>query len=362
MKILFLSNTPGRSYSGPTYSIPAQVKAQSRYDDVIWFNCKVSEQTAWKAYPFYHDITEVSDKHLKSIFTRFGKPDLIIVEQFYNHLRGKYLNEICKSGVPYLIIPRGEFTKQGQKRSRLKKKAANLIIGKKITKRAKTVWYLTQQEKTDSGKSWNANTLVIPNGIDIPSKSVSYGQNEIIRVLNIGRLEPYQKGLDKLIEAVYALRDSLRGKCRFDLYGADVDGAAGALRESIEKKGISDLIEVHGSVYGAEKESVLLSSDVFIMPSRFEGHPMALIEAMSYGLPCLVSSGSNMKQEVEEAKAGWTFDSDMIELINAIENCIKERYNYKEYGENAVKLSSKYNWTEIAKRTHDLLSKLTMEG
>lgn len=362
MKIIFLSNTHGKPYSGPSYSIPAQVKAQSEFDEVIWFNSVVSEKTKWKENPYYHDIKEIPDKSLKSIFSHFGKPDLIIIEQFYNHLKDRYLYDIYRSKIPYLIIPRGEYTWQGQKRGCLKKKAANLLIGKPMSRKAKAIWYLTEQEKKDSGKSWNDKSILIPNGINMPMKTVSYGQNSLIRFVSIGRLEPYQKGLDLLITAVHELGDSLRGKCRFDLYGADVDGAANELRDEIKNKGISDLIEIHGSAYGNEKERVLLSSDVFLMPSRFEGHPMALIEAMSYGLPCLVSKGSNMKQEIEEAGAGWTFVSDANELGAAIECCVNDFSKFREYGENAMKLSSKYSWTEIAKYTHELLSKLTNEG
>ena len=362
MKILFLSNTRGKSYSGPSYSIPAQVKAQSEFDEVIWYNSVVSEKTEWKENPYYHDINEIPNKSLKSILSSFGKPDLIIIEQFYNHLKDKYLYDIYKSDIPYLIIPRGEFTWQGQKRCGLKKKAANVLIGRSMSRKAKAVWYLTEQEKSDAGTGWNANAVVIPNGINMPLKTVVYNQNKIIRFVSIGRLEPYQKGLDLLISAVDELRNTLRGKCRFDLYGADVDGVADTLREDIKSRGISDLVEVHGPAYGNEKECVLLSSDVFLMPSRFEGHPMALIEAMSYGLPCLVSQGSNMKLEVEEAEAGWTFASGANELESAIECCLNNFSEFRKYGENAIKLSSKYNWTEIAKYTHELLSKLTNEG
>lgn len=362
MKILFLSNTRGKSYSGPSYSIPAQVKAQSKYDEVFWYNSVISEKTVWKEYPYYHDLADFPDKRLKPVLDRFGKPDLIILEQFYNHISDRYLYEVYKSGIPYLVIPRGEFTRQGQKRSQFKKKAVNLFAANRIIRKASAVWYLTEQEKLDSGESWNLNSIVIPNGIDMPSKTVAYGQNQMIKFVSIGRLEPYQKGLDLLIHSVYELRDRLRGKCRFDLYGADVDGVANALRDDVKGKGISDLIEIHGPAYGEEKERVLLSSDVFIMPSRFEGHPMALIEAMSYGLPCLVSKGTNMKQEVEEEKAGWTFISGLNELKDSVERCMNEHSMYREYGENAIRLSSQYNWTEIAKRSHEQMARLTAEG
>lgn len=57
---------------------------------------------------------------------------------------------------------------------------------------------------------------------------------------------------------------------------------------------MDNLIITHGGVYDSDKETILLNSDFFILTSRFKGHLMGLIEALSYGLFCLVTEGSNM--------------------------------------------------------------------
>ena len=41
--------------------------------------------------------------------------------------------------------------------------------------------------------------------------------------------------------------------------------------------------------------------DLFIHTFRFEGHPIAVLEALSYGIPCLLTPGTNMAGEVEAA-------------------------------------------------------------
>jgi glycosyltransferase involved in cell wall biosynthesis len=70
---------------------------------------------------------------------------------------------------------------------------------------------------------------------------------------------------------------------------------------------------------GRRRKTPLLASDVFLIPSRFEGHPMALIEALSYGLPCVATTtGSNMRREVEEFNAGWTADCSSESLKKAL--------------------------------------------
>lgn len=357
MKILFLSNSRGKLYSGPSYSIPAQVRAQSKYDEVFWYNSVVSEQIAWKELTYYYDIEDFQDRRLDKIINSIGKPDLIVLEQFYNHIKDPYLFEVYKSGIPYLIIPRGEFTKQGQKRSRIKKRVVNSLVANRVVKKAEAIWYLTDQEKNDSDDKWNSNSLVIPNGIVIPYNKKLSNQNSIIKVVSIGRIEPYQKGIDVLFDALSIIKTDILGRCRFDLYGANVDGKVDELNTEIRKRELENLIMLHGPVYGEDKTKILLSSDVFIMTSRFEGHPMALIEAMAYGLPCIVSQGSNMRTEVELNSAGWTYGFSSDELGQSIIKCIHDPEK-KTYGENARNLAQNYDWDSIAKKTHKVFEEI----
>lgn len=360
MRILFLSNSVGNLYSGPTYSIPKQVAAMSKYDEVIWINSKKSALHEWKQLKYYYDVDDFPTKKLADICQKTGKPDVIIIEQFYNHIRDPYLLETYRGDVPYVIVPRGEFTAKAQQRKNIKKSLANRLFAKRIIQKAAAVLYLSPRESDDSGSSWNSNPIVIPNGITIPGKKKENFSADVIRVVSIGRIEPYQKGIDILIEAVTLLKkENSINRLHFDLFGADVDGKAEQLRREITLKGLSDIIEIHGPAYGDEKERILLASDVYIMPSRFEGMPMALLEAMSYGLPCIVSEGSNMMEDVDRFEAGWTFHSEPEELVAVLSDCVSAGSNtLARFSSNAIKLASEYSWDTIAQKTHDMLCDL----
>ena len=361
MNILYLSHLSGAAYAGPTYSVPKQIEAQSAFDQVFWYNATVSKMAEWKKYPFYHDISEYPEESIHSLPEPFNNPDLIVVELFYNMTRSRLCAELIFGKTPYIVIPRGELTKRAQARKSLKKKLANLLICNAYAKKAAAIQYLTQQEYADSGGSWNGRHMVIPNGISVPVKMKTDFCRQGIQCVFIGRIEPEQKGLDLLIEACAAARETLiAASCIIRICGPDREGRLADLKRLASQKRIETLIRFENAVYGEDKEHLLLESDVFILPSRFEGHSMALIEAMSYGLPCVVTTGSNMRAEVDASSAGWTAESTVDSLAKALTTMCACK-DFTSYGQNARKLAEQYAWDTIAKESHLAFHNLVSE-
>lgn len=354
MNILFISHLSGASFAGPTYSVPSQIAAQSKVDNVFWYNAVKKCEQKWEEIPYYHDLLEFPKEKISSLPEPFDKPDLVVVEQFYNMAKSPLLFELQYKKLPYIIIPRGELTKQGQNRKKIKKVIFNYLLFNRFAKRAVAIHFLTKQEKEDSGNKWNNKSIIIPNGIEEPSVKKRTFLEEGIKGVSIGRIEPYQKGLDILIDVCSILQEELR-KNNFSIkvYGPDVDGSISYLKDNIAEKGIIDIVNICNPVYGVEKEKVLLESDLFVMLSRFEGHPMALIEALSYGLPCLVTTGSNMRYEVDNTNSGWTADVNYESICTAIKKMLYDKSDFEKKGNNAFNLSKAYKWDNIARITHD---------
>lgn len=351
MNVLYLSHLSGSPYAGPTYSVPKQIAAQDQIDNVFWYNAVQKSPEDWKKFEYYHDLNEYPDESIYKLPEPFNHPDIIVVECFYNMTKSRLLKEMVNGKIPYVIIPRGELTVQAQNRKKLKKTIANLLVCKRYAKKAAAIQYLTDQEYHDSGTVWNKNAIIIPNGIDMPQNTKTEFSVDGIKCVSIGRLEPYQKGLDMLIDACAQIKsEMLAANCTIDLYGPDVDGKRAELEEMVRVKGLESIIQIHDPVYGADKEKVLLEHDVFLIPSRFEGHPMALIEAMAYGLPCIATTGSNMRKEVEQANAGWTSDCNEKDICMAIKQMMKMREQFPQYSENAAELAREYSWSRIASR------------
>jgi glycosyltransferase involved in cell wall biosynthesis len=107
---------------------------------------------------------------------------------------------------------------------------------------------------------------------------------QVPRVLVLGRIEPHQKGLDLLVNYL-ANTPALVGQVRVTLAGegsfqtaieAQMD-CCPTLRELIELQPWSDTL------------STLQQTDVLLIPSRFEGVPLVMLEAMASGVPVIAS-------------------------------------------------------------------------
>ena len=112
-------------------------------------------------------------------------------------------------------------------------------------------------------------------------------QNIPYTIITVGSLEQNYKGVDLLIQAVHYLR--VRGMELRLLVVGD-----GKLRKQLEKCaahcGVDDVTTFLGQVSAGKKINDLLdSADLFVLASRTEGLPRAILEAMARGLPCVAT-------------------------------------------------------------------------
>jgi len=126
--------------------------------------------------------------------------------------------------------------------------------------------------------------VYIPNGVLIPLESKTQYYNEVLRVIIIARLD-WQKGIDVLLKA-WAKVMQQEKKLKLLIVG---DGPLKSELKRLSKSlGLIGSVEFTGLVYSVEK--YLRYADLFILPSRAEGLPNALLEAMSYGISCIATN------------------------------------------------------------------------
>lgn len=364
MNILYLSHLTNNIFAGPNFSVPASIRAQQKYDNCYWLNLTDACQEHWKKVECYHTLKELSCNvfSLDKIPVPFSKPDLVVFEGFYN--QGLYdpifAKQLSQRGVPYIIVPRGSLTRQAMNNhGSIKKRIAHCLFFDRYCNKALAIQYLTEQEYKDSYKKWNKNHLIIPNGFNEPKIKKTAFSTSGIKLLFIGRPDAYHKGIDILWEGMKLVRDELvQAGVSLDFYGPKGKYDYDLLEQQMKDYGLEDIVIMHDQISGREKEGAILASDVFVMTSRFEGHPMGLVEALAYGLPSLVTPGTNMADEISNAGAGWKCEGTPTSVANALKMIIKENKNLKEKSENAIHLAAHYQWDNIAKVFHSQIKSL----
>lgn len=361
MNILYITYLFGKKWTGPNYSVPSQINAQSKYDNVFWYNINNLFKDRNNGNLKCNDIDDYPKLKISELPKPFNNPDLVIFEGLYFFSFCKIAKECRRRNIPYIIIPRSSLTEFAQKSKNIKKSIANLIFFNRFIKNADAIQYLTSKEYQDSGVKWNSRHFIIPNGIESKNTIKHFEDNPMARLKGvfIGRPDIYQKGIDILIESCAYLRKELqKNNCIIELYGPEIADNKQRIQKMIDDKGLNHIIIQKNGVFDHEKEEILKNSDFFILTSRFEGHPMGLIEALSFGVPCLVTKGTNMAHEIKEADAGWTADINSKSLTDAIKILLNDSGSFAEKGKNALKLSKKYNWDVLAKESHQRYKEL----
>lgn len=188
------------------------------------------------------------------------------------------------------------------------------------------------------------------------------------RFLFLGRLDIWQKALDNVVAGfAAALREDNRGQ-QLLLAGPPHDGAGARLRTMFATEGLVEGRDVvlHPPVYAAAKWQLLQSADVFLHPSRREGIPRSVVEALAMGLPAIVSAETNLATEVERAAAGWRVDATPAGVKRGI-LATMDAEDLETRSANAARLArTRLSWDAIAEAfatgLADVLAKTSRAG
>jgi glycosyltransferase involved in cell wall biosynthesis len=196
---------------------------------------------------------------------------------------------------------------------------------------------------------------VIPNGIVSVTlskadrsevrKQMGAEENDVV-LLSVGRLV-YQKAHEYLVSAIPAvLREVANvkvGICGDGLLRAD-------LETQIQSLGLEKEIKLFGMQANVTK--YLAAADVFVLPSRWEGLPIALLEAMSAGLPVIATRVEGVDEVVEEGVHGVLVQPESTEeLVKAILQLSKDAAQRHQMGEAArLRVLERYTVDRMCER------------
>jgi len=208
---------------------------------------------------------------------------------------------------------------------------------------------------------------LIPNGVDTalfaPGATTSETAQrppqrlgEVATLLYVGRLVR-QKNLSRLLEAVSVLRErwAARGRpgVRLEIIG---DGPLRGELEALATRLGLDCVFL-GTVLHASLPDHMNRADLFVLPSLVEGHPKVLIEAMSCGLPCVVSACEGNRELVEEGRTGLLFEAtDTGQMVAQLERAIESQALARDLGQAARQyVLQNYDLEHLLRKEIDVL-------
>ncbi len=295
-----------------------------------------------------------------------------------------------KFNKPYIISPRGSLMEEPlEKKSSLKKKIYISLIEKRNLAGASAIHFTTEAEKEEylrAGLPFR-KALIIPNGLDIeefttggcdsearPYDSVNH--KNIFRekfgipskkkiILFLSRLN-WKKGLDTLIPAFSEVVKE-EPETVLILAGGDDEGYSkkvkqmavsfGLIKET--KRNSGDKVIFSGMLLGRDKIAAFQDSDLFVLPSYSENFGIAVVEAMYFGLPVIITKNVGISPSVEQWQAGIVIEKDKRQLVDAILKILNNPALAKKMGQKGKQLAvTEFSWPEIAEKFIEGYNKL----
>lgn len=289
--------------------------------------------------------------------------DVVLVHAHYQFANwiGAYLAR--RYHKPYVIFAHSSLRKEAiNHKNRFFKRLYLKIMEYNNLRKTMFIAFNALEEKKSS--LFNSMGRVIFNGIDVsefsnmPQKGYLQElypeiQNKFI-FLFLGRLDVKHKGLDLLIPAFAKLHREYPNT-HLVLAGPDEEGGKNEVLEMARQQGVVDSITLPGLISGQVKLAALQDADAFVLPSRFEGLSIALLEALYMGLPMLVTDKVGLCEEIRDTGAGIIVPVLSSEIHDGLLKLIDKDARMSMKGKGTELILEKYTWDTIA---HNLVGQI----
>jgi len=259
------------------------------------------------------------------------RPDVIYLNSFWDPVFTQKVLWLKRfnllGGLPVLLAPRGEFS-SGALVTKARKKRVYLFLTKIMGLYKNLTWQAsTQMEEKDIlqevGYAVKPNAMYVVPDLTTPLVSDKIGEQRqkrlsgALRVCFLARIHP-QKNLDFALEVL----SQVKSMVEFTIYGPEEDEVYwNTCNSLIEKLPVNINVRYSGALPSSEVHKALGEQDIFLFPSKGENFGHVIIEALSAGLPVLLSDQVPWGEVVAKG-IGWTFPLNSLEpFVRVLEEC-----------------------------------------
>ena len=215
---------------------------------------------------------------------------------------------------------------------------------------------LTQRDNKALGKKYPQKRVIynpLPFGLaSAPSR------HRRKSILCVGRFDVWQvKGFDIIVE-VFARLSKIHTDWNLEFAGCGTDQSMEIIRKMVEEKGIKNRVVFHGQV--SDMQELYRKVQIFALPSRVEGLPMGLMEAMSQGCACVAFEvGGATNEMITQGTSGYYVkDGDVVDFECKLDLLMSDERASDAMGHNAIIESAKFSLDNVMKDWNDLLNNL----
>jgi glycosyltransferase involved in cell wall biosynthesis len=293
----------------------------------------------------YLNTTNQTTERYKKLLTEI-QPDVV----YFNSLFSKNFTlmplslvkkETSLNGVKIILAPRGMLGKGALAIKPLKKKLFFLYV--RFTQRFKNItWHASTQQEVNEIQaqfSKNAQTVVAENLAMLPQdvKVKSKSTQDQLKVLFVSRIS-VKKNLQLVVEAI--AKSKHKRNIQLTIIGGVEEEAYFKTIESMLK---NEQIEYHylGAIPQEQLREQYENSHLFCLPSFHENYGHAIVEALSFGLPILISQHTPWRN-LQEKGVGFDLPLEVSEFTKAIDIFVEMGdEEYANYSKKSIEYSRK---------------------
>jgi glycosyltransferase involved in cell wall biosynthesis len=268
-----------------------------------------------------------------------GKYDCVIVHGLWQYLSFAVWRRYADTSIPYYVFPHGmldPWFKRTFPLKHLKKWLYWPWADYRVLRDACAVIFTSEEERLEARKSfwlYRCTEKISPLGVEAlrpegDAREIFLKKYPIAKetrmLLFLGRLHP-KKGCDLLIDAFSQIQEP-GDALSLVFAGPDQIGWERELRAQAARLGLVNVIFT-GMLEGAMKHGAFEAADVFVLPSHQENFGMSVAEALSAGLPVLISNRVNIWREIETDRAGYVESDNLAGTKRLIERWLRASEN-----------------------------------
>lgn len=297
-------------------------------------------------YNLENSNKNIKYKNLISFCKLVTKDTHFIFHSIYNIKYIFLILIIILLGGNYSIHSHGSLSKHSIKKSWVKR-YCYIIAVKFMLIFSKKIIFSNHSEFLNSIIKNEKKIFFIPNLIPATSNIQLEEQKDIKKIIYIGKIDYYYKGIDNLIIALSEFLDK-NEDYTVDIYGFgnnknldinNIDHKEKDIKKlllDIKKYNLENKVNFLGPITGIKKTIALKKAGVFILTSNSEAMPLSISEALCNSIPVIATKQTNMSEYIIPYNAGVICENNSVDILNALDtyhNNIVCNYNY--YSQNA---------------------------